>query len=296
MLHLKSLFLFLVFALYNDLAEAGCEVGNFISAQAPKLQKKFEERSARENIRFHLRPKIQYPIGEPQGVAIIVHGLGQSPAVMEDMTNYALAKGKIAVSILLPSHGTVDPIVLNRARYTEWLAEISDVLSIVLESHVKVSLIGYSVGGGLVSYIAAKNPTVTFDQIILIAPLFKFSDARLKQIEERTGKEYLEGDQSALTDVGYKTIAVHAYQEAQRFSDELLKNCCGGIRANNIKIVTASEDNIIDSEILTRPGFLPQGTATVPSEMSIHETIIYARKGRPSPARTALERLDAGKL
>lgn len=113
-------------------------------------------------------------------VAVLVHGLSDSPYFTKDIALLLNSQGYYVYSVLLSGHGTqIEDI--NGLKYQDW---VNDVISTIFlaqrETGAKqVLLEGFSMGGALVTYFA-EHPVWKnrISKLILMAPAFKIQSIR----------------------------------------------------------------------------------------------------------------------
>jgi alpha-beta hydrolase superfamily lysophospholipase len=123
------------------------------------------------------RSYILEPEGEPVGVAVMLHGLTDSPYSLRHIASRYREEGFVVVSIRLPGHGTV-PGGLTRATWQDWVAATRLA---VREARRRVPaprplhLVGFSNGGALAvmhAMNALDDPKIGVpDRLILISPM-----------------------------------------------------------------------------------------------------------------------------
>jgi alpha-beta hydrolase superfamily lysophospholipase len=117
------------------------------------------------------------PDGPPKGVAVLLHGLTDSPYSVRHLAALYRARGFVAVAIRMPAHGTV-PAALTRIEWEDWLAAARLA---VREARRRVPapapfhLVGYSNGGALaVKYTldALEDGRLARpDRVVLVSPM-----------------------------------------------------------------------------------------------------------------------------
>ncbi len=117
------------------------------------------------------------PAGAPKGVAVLLHGLTDSPYSVRHLALQYQSAGFVAIAIRLPGHGTV-PAGLNEVEWEDWLAATRLA---VREARRRVGpdlplhIAGYSNGAALaMMYTLAAledNKLARPDQLVLISPL-----------------------------------------------------------------------------------------------------------------------------
>lgn len=116
------------------------------------------------------------PQGELRGVAVLLHGLTDSPYSMRHLARHLSEQGILGLVPRMPGHGTV-PAGLTAAHWEQWLASVRLA---VREARVRAPqaplyLIGYSNGGALAlrySLAALDDPQLALpQQLVLISPM-----------------------------------------------------------------------------------------------------------------------------
>ncbi|MEF9977738.1 MAG: alpha/beta hydrolase [Thermomonas sp.] len=118
---------------------------------------------------------------QPRGVAVLVHGLTDSPYSMLRVAMLYNAAGYIAIVPRMPGHGTV-PGALVRADKSQWQAAVAMAMAEAgrrANGRVPVHLVGYSNGAALallheVDRLRAGKPADT-GQLVLLSPMVKVS-------------------------------------------------------------------------------------------------------------------------
>ena len=94
----------------------------------------------------------ELPVDDPQGVAVLVHGLTDAPYSLREIAEILQADGVHVVAARMPGHGTV-PAGLLTANWPEWL-EVVHLASAraweIAGAELPVFFFGYSNGGALV--------------------------------------------------------------------------------------------------------------------------------------------------
>lgn len=123
------------------------------------------------NRSFELRP-----VGEPAGVAVLLHGLTDGPYSLRHVGLHYQARGWAVVGVRLPGHGTV-PAGLTKANVEQWEAATRlGVREAMRAAPGKpIHLVGYSNGGALAvghALDALENPALGQpQQIVLVSPM-----------------------------------------------------------------------------------------------------------------------------
>lgn len=86
----------------------------------------------------------------PKGVALVVHGLSDSPYSMKAIAEVLHAQGVTVYGLRLPGHGTL-PGELDRIQWTDWLAAVELAMHDIRRTHPGQPLwyVGYSTGAAL---------------------------------------------------------------------------------------------------------------------------------------------------
>ncbi len=113
-------------------------------------------------------------------VALIVHGLHQSPQWMNAQADLAFEKGYNVISLRLHGHFEKERAALDNARADDWIKQVFDARDLALDLGEQITLIGHSTGGLLTAYLVAKDPAAISD-VIWLAPALHIT--KLKQSE-----------------------------------------------------------------------------------------------------------------
>jgi alpha-beta hydrolase superfamily lysophospholipase len=91
------------------------------------------------------------PVGQPRGVAVLLHGLTDAPYSMRSLAELYRSEGFVAIVPRMPGHGTV-PAGLTREGRKEWEATVEMAMAEATRragGRLPVHLVGYSNGGAL---------------------------------------------------------------------------------------------------------------------------------------------------
>ncbi|MBX5459100.1 MAG: alpha/beta fold hydrolase [Thermogemmatispora sp.] len=109
---------------------------------------------------------------EEAGV-VLVHGLNGSRDDMQELEIYLRARGLQVVNLLLPGHGEEDVTRLVEVSWRDWVEAVRSELQALKERCATVFLVGHSLGGALVLYVAAQEAV---DGVVaMCAPLHLYS-------------------------------------------------------------------------------------------------------------------------
>ena len=111
---------------------------------------------------------------------LLVHGLTSSPQMVRPVAERAAEQGYAVSAPLLPGHGTRWQD-LATTRYADWLRAVLAAAEELRAGHRTVVAFGVSLGGALVTDVAARRPEL-LDGLVLVNPAFAATDWRLKVI------------------------------------------------------------------------------------------------------------------
>jgi alpha-beta hydrolase superfamily lysophospholipase len=123
------------------------------------------------------RSYVMEPDGKPVGVAVLLHGLTDSPYSLRHVAKYYRDHGFVAIGVRLPGHGTV-PAGLTNVRWEDWMAAtrlaVREARRLV-PAPAPLHLVGFSNGGALAmkySLDAIEDPKLPrADRIVLFTPM-----------------------------------------------------------------------------------------------------------------------------
>ncbi|WP_256839996.1 alpha/beta hydrolase [Ornithinimicrobium faecis] len=120
-------------------------------------------------------------VGEHAGTAVLLlHGITSTPQMVRPVAEHLADQGFAVSSPLLPGHGTTWQDMAT-TRYADWLAATVSSLEALRAEHETVVGFGVSMGGALLSDVAARRPEL-IDALVLVNPAFAATDWRLKVI------------------------------------------------------------------------------------------------------------------
>jgi carboxylesterase len=108
--------------------------------------------------------------------ALLIHGFLGSPRELRPLAQELASAGVTARGVLLPGFGS-DIARLKAVRAEEWLAAARTAWDETREGATRTTLIGFSMGGAVALRLAAEAGLAP-DQLILLAPHWKFADRR----------------------------------------------------------------------------------------------------------------------
>ena len=108
--------------------------------------------------------------------ALLIHGFLGSPRELRPLARELADAGVTARGVLLPGFGA-EIARLKKVRAEEWLAAARAAWNETREGASRTTLIGFSMGGAVALRLAAETDLAP-DQLILLAPHWKFADRR----------------------------------------------------------------------------------------------------------------------
>lgn len=119
--------------------------------------------------------------GEHADVAVLmVHGITSTPQMVRPVAERVAEEGYAVAAPLLPGHGTRWQD-MAQTRYADWLGAVVQAAEELRREHRTVVAFGVSLGGALITDIAARRPEL-FDGLVLVNPAFIATDWRLRVI------------------------------------------------------------------------------------------------------------------
>lgn len=111
---------------------------------------------------------------------LVMHGMTSSPQMVRPVADRIAEHGYAVSAPLLPGHGTTWQ-EMSRTRYADWLGAVVSALQGLRANHRTVVAFGVSMGGALITDVAARRPELV-DGLVLVNPAFAATDWRLKVI------------------------------------------------------------------------------------------------------------------
>jgi carboxylesterase len=108
--------------------------------------------------------------------ALLIHGFLGSPRELRPLAQELANAGVTASGVLLPGFGA-DIARLKEVRAEEWVAAARAAWEETREGATRTTLIGFSMGGAIALRLAAEAGLAP-DNLILLAPHWKFADRR----------------------------------------------------------------------------------------------------------------------
>ena len=166
-----------------------------------------------------------------EGVVLMIHGIGESPAGMRALAEMYHDAGYNVVAITLRGHGS-NKWDLRRATLEDWQADVDEGRKIAKNLGNKVVVEGYSIGGALAVDAASRHPEIVkglnlHAPTLDVHPRLKTSlEAKLKKWETDNhlaaawfdGKPAEPGSDGVM-DFGYDQVHIHAFKEWKKLFD-----------------------------------------------------------------------------
>src|SRR5215210_7386293 len=108
--------------------------------------------------------------------ALLIHGFLGSPRELRPLAQVLADAGVAARGMLLPGFGS-DIARLKKVQAEEWLAAARAAWEETREGATRTTLIGFSMGGAVALQLATEAGLAP-DQLVLLAPHWKFADRR----------------------------------------------------------------------------------------------------------------------
>ena len=162
------------------MASVRSEVGQKLPPEARTPINRYFEGSPVYPARFKQdwnRSYVLEPAGKPIGVAVLLHGLTDSPYSLRNIARRYLERDFAVIGIRVPGHGTV-PAGLTDVRWEDWMAATRLAVREArrrVPAPAPLHLVGYSNGGALAmkySLDALESPQLArADRVILFSPM-----------------------------------------------------------------------------------------------------------------------------
>ncbi len=175
------------------------------------------------NMPFELRPdEGNFPRGKDgkygQGI-LLIHGLSDSPYLLQPLARHLQKQGFFVRAILLPGHGTVPGDLLN-IRYQEWIRAVQYGIRGMKGEVTDLFLGGFSTGAALSVLESLKNKEIK--GLILISPALAVKDSKVALAGMLSGFKDWAGDIEDDEDyVKYETFALNAAYQIYLLTQEI---------------------------------------------------------------------------
>ncbi|GIO27128.1 alpha/beta hydrolase [Ornithinibacillus bavariensis] len=125
---------------------------------------------------------------------LIIHGFTGGPHELEPLTEYLREKTNWHIAVpTLPGHGI--KLALENVTYKSWIETAESSLQQLREKYDEIYIIGFSMGGMIAAYLAAKYKV---DKLVLLATAGKYLS--LKQISVDIGTVIKDGVMGRLSE------------------------------------------------------------------------------------------------
>jgi len=164
------------------------------------------------NMPFELRPDEGiFPKGKDgryrKGI-LLIHGLSDSPYLLQPLARHLQKQGFFVRTILLPGHGTVPGDLLN-IRYQEWIRAVQYGIRGMKGEVTDLFLGGFSTGAALIVLEGMKDKKIK--GLILISPALAVKDSKVALAGMLSGfRDWIGDIQDDVDYVKYETFAVNA--------------------------------------------------------------------------------------
>jgi alpha-beta hydrolase superfamily lysophospholipase len=256
------------------------------------------------------RSYVLEPSGPPRGVAVLLHGLTDSPYSLRHVARRYAERGFVAIGIRMPGHGTV-PSGLTDVRWEDWSAATRLA---VREARKRVPpsaplhLVGFSNGGALaVKYAldAIEDPALPrADRLVLFTPMIgitrfaRFAGlAGLPAVLPPFANAAWLSNVPEFNPFKYNSFPVNGARQSYRLTDALQAQIQRLARANRLDTMppVLTFQSVIDFTVST-PAILTALYAFLPDNGSeivlfdVNRTVKFGPLLRPS-SYVALDRL-----
>ncbi|MFA5182781.1 MAG: alpha/beta fold hydrolase [Syntrophales bacterium] len=203
------------------------------------------------NMPFELQPEAGiFPKGKDgkyQKGILLIHGLSDSPYLLQPLARHLQKQGFLVRTILLPGHGTVPGDLLN-IRYQEWIRAAEYGIRAMKGEVADLFLGGFSTGAALSVLESMKDKEIK--GLILISPALAVKDRRIALAGMLRGVKDWVGDiQDDVDYVKYETFAVNAAYQIYLLTMEIDSLLDQGRRIEAPVFAALSQEDItIDPE------------------------------------------------
>jgi esterase/lipase len=231
------------------------ELRRFAKAEATYNQDRYREINAAETATESGAPLLFLP-DEPGDLGIVlVHGLLASPAELKGFAERLRDLGYPVLVIRLAGHGT-SPSDLRERSWQEWLASLRRGFALMAGLAARVSVIGFSTGGGLALRLAAERPPELAGVIAVSAPIklrnkiLHFVPVLHSVNKVAEWSSALEGlmpfrlNESEHPEINYRQIPIRALYELRRSIDDLKRKLPDVVTP--VAIIQGTEDPVVD--------------------------------------------------
>lgn len=110
-------------------------------------------------------------------VAVVLHGLFQSPKDMQGLINFFYSRGCNVVAPLLAGHWRKDQNAFYKTSHQIWKNQVTEVLNLAQSFGDKMILIGHSTGGLLALHQVVSATPFNISHVVLFSPAIKLQNS-----------------------------------------------------------------------------------------------------------------------
>jgi alpha-beta hydrolase superfamily lysophospholipase len=203
-----------------------------------------------------------YYQGSNGHAVVVVHGFNSSPHNQRDLILALAQKGYTVIAPLLTGYG-VDAATSNKATFADWQKAVEDSVDVVRPCHSKVSLMGHSFGGSLVTHEVLSGRISNIAKVVSLAPFYKvstpllnsavaqlssayptLSTTVLKQYVDTAAYEFIIGGETGEADPSMPMLALQTVFDSQ----VLFKSAPTAKSATPILVVVSKADLVIEND------------------------------------------------
>ncbi len=189
-------------------------------------------------------------------VAVVFHGLFQSPKDMQTLINYFYNKQCNVVAPLLTGHWRKDSRSFNKINYTDWKNQGLSTLEKAKEIGDKIIIVGHSTGGLLALSLALEySSTYNITGLVLFSPALKLKTH--VQLFSKLGSLFnLNTNTSATSEYEMQIRPAIAGLHVQNFINSIFQNdeqrldIYKSLRVPTLLISTQNDSTIEHSEVI----------------------------------------------
>lgn len=114
--------------------------------------------------------------GSSRPVLLIIHGLHESPYYMKHWVDFFSKYNYQIISMRIPGHFEKNEDALKTVTAEQWINQAEQFFNAIIQKHPQVSILGYSTGGTIASYLALQSPQ-NVSKLYLISPALSLSNS-----------------------------------------------------------------------------------------------------------------------
>jgi esterase/lipase len=188
---------------------------------------------------------------------LLVHGFSASPAEVRALGDKLFEQGHTVLGVRLRGHGT-SPWDMRDRKWGDWVASVERGRAILEKLCDRVAVVGFSTGGLLGLYCAAKDEAPSgFAALVSVCSPLKLRDKAMLLVPLLDGANrvvgYMTGDRDVKPfqegtpehpEVNYRHMPVRSLSELYRFMGEV-KSVLGEVRCPTL-VIQGDEDPTVD--------------------------------------------------